>query len=73
MISPNGFQSDSTDIADALRAAKQGDEQDTVKQLSRLRNLSTEVGKWVLSTATTVGVQLLVTVLKQVFGLPSTK
>lgn len=62
-----------THIADALRAAQQGDEQDTMKQLSRLRTLSTDVGKWVLSTATAVGVQLLVTILKQMLHLPSAK
>jgi len=60
-------------ITEALRAAQQGDEQDTMKQLSRLRTLSTDVGKWVLSTATAVGAQLLVTVLKQVLHLPSVK
>jgi hypothetical protein len=43
-----------------------------MKQLNRLHTLSVEVGKWLVSTATAIGVQLLVTVLKQVLHLSST-
>jgi hypothetical protein len=57
----------------ALRDAELGDESGAVHQLSRLRTLSAEVGKWLLSTATAVGVPALSLVLEKLLNISPAK
>jgi hypothetical protein len=57
-------------LAAALKAAEHGDEQETIKQLNRIRALSVNVGRWLLNFGTNVGAQLLVAVCKKLWHLP---
>jgi hypothetical protein len=58
------------ELAAALVAARQGDAQNTMTNLSKLGKHAADLSKWVLNTATSIGVEVAAARIKQALGIP---
>jgi hypothetical protein len=58
------------ELAAALVAARQGDTQNTMTNLSKLGKHAADLSKWVLNTATSIGVEVAAARIKQALGIP---